>query len=125
MNEPARGRNGERARLRKNEKGEEKVQNIFGMLKDAHRLRREMSRVGEGLAALEAEGEAAKGLVRVTMDGQMKLKRVTISPELLARGDAAALGELVVAAANHARENAQRLAADAMRKMAGAPGGMP
>lgn len=78
-----------------------------------------MSRVGEGLAALEAEGEAAKGLVRVAMDGQMRLKRVTIAPELLARGDAAALGELIVAAANHARENAQKLAAEEMRKMSG------
>jgi nucleoid-associated protein EbfC len=100
------------------------MQNIFGMLKDAHRLKREMGRVSEGLAALETEGVAGKGRVRVAMDGQMKLKRVTIAPELLARGDAAALGELVVAAANQARENAQKLAAEAMRKMAGVPGGM-
>ncbi len=100
------------------------MQNILGMLKNANRLRREMSRVGEGLAAIEAEGAAAKGLVRVAMDGQMRLKRVAIAPEILARGDAAAVGELVVAAANQARENAQKLAAEAMRKMAGIPEGM-
>lgn len=100
------------------------MNNIFGMLKQAHQMKREMGRVSEGLAALEAEGTAGKGLVTVAMDGQMKLKRVTIAPELIARGDAGTVGEMVVAAANQARERAQRLAAEAMRKLAGVPGGM-
>lgn len=100
------------------------MNNIFGMLKQAHQMKREMGKVSQGLAALEAEGTAGKGLVKVTMDGQMKLKRVTIAPELITRGDAAVVGEMVVAAANQAREQAQQLAAEAMRKMAGMPGGM-
>lgn len=100
------------------------MQNIFGMLKQAQQMKREMGRVSEGLAAIEAEGSAGKGLVRVAMDGQLKLKRVTIAPELLARGDAAALGELVLAAVNQARENAQKLAAETVRQMAGLPESM-
>ena len=94
------------------------MQNIFGMLKQAHQLKREMGKINEGLAAIEAEGAAGKGAVRAVMDGQMKLTRLTISPELLARGDAEALGGLVLAAVNQARERVQKLAADAMRTLA-------
>lgn len=97
---------------------------IYGMLKQAHQLTREMGRVNEGLAAIEAEGSAGKGAVRAVMDGQMRLTRVTIAPELLTRGDADALSELILAAVNQAREQAQKLAAEAVRKMAGVPGGI-
>lgn len=95
---------------------------IFGMLKQAHQLKREMARVNDGLAAIEAEGSAGKGAVRAVMDGQMRLTRVTIAPELLTRGDADALSDLILAAVNQAREQAQKLAAEAVRKMAGVPG---
>lgn len=100
------------------------MNNIFGMLKQAHHLKREMGKVSGELAALTAEGSAGDGLVTVSMDGQMKVRSVAIAPSLLARGDAAALGEMIVDAANRAREKAQKLAAEAMQKMAGLPGGL-
>jgi DNA-binding YbaB/EbfC family protein len=93
--------------------------NIFNLLTQAHKLKREMGRVGEGLARIEAEGLSSGGLVSVRMDGTMKITKVAIAPELLARGDAGALAEMVLEAANHAREKAQRLAAESMKKIAG------
>jgi len=93
--------------------------NILEMLKQAHALKREMGKVNSGLAAIETEGVAGGGLVRVRMDGQMRVKSVAIAPELLARGDAAALGDMVCEAANRAREGAQRRAAEEMKKIVG------
>jgi len=93
--------------------------NIFNMLKQAHTLKQGMGKVSEELAGVEAEGVSGRGLVTVVMDGQMRVKRVTIAPELLSRGDPDALGEMVAEAVNRAREKAQGLAAEAMRKIAG------
>lgn len=95
------------------------MKQIFNMLKQAHTMKREMGRISEDLARLEAEGLSAGGQVTVKMDGQMKIVSVTIEPRLLGRGDAAELGRLIVEAANQARERAQKLAASAMRKLAG------
>jgi len=95
------------------------VTNIFNLLTQAHKLKREMGKVSEGLAGIEAEGLSSGGLVSVRMDGAMKITKVAIAPELLARGDARALAEMVLEAANDARVKAQRLAAESMKKIAG------
>ena len=85
--------------------------NVFNLLTQARKLKREMGEVSEGLSG--------GGLVSVRMDGTMKITKVAIAPELLARGDARALEEMVREAANHAREKAQGLAAESMKKIAG------
>jgi nucleoid-associated protein EbfC len=95
------------------------VANIFDMLKQAHTLKREMGKVSEGLAGVEAEGTSCKGPVSVRVDGTMKITKVTIGPELLARGDARALEEMVLEAAHQAREKVKGLAAESMKKIAG------
>jgi DNA-binding YbaB/EbfC family protein len=89
------------------------------MLKQAHTLKREMGKVSAGLAAIEVEGASRKGPVSVRMDGTMKITKVAIAPELLTRGDAHAIEEMVVEAAQDAREKAQKLAAASMKNIAG------
>ncbi|MEJ2745872.1 MAG: YbaB/EbfC family nucleoid-associated protein [bacterium] len=93
--------------------------NIFNMLKQAHTLKREMGKVSAGLATIESEGVSRKGQVSVKMDGTMKITKVTIAPELVAKGDVRAIEEMVVEAAQNAREKAQGLAAASMKKIAG------
>lgn len=93
---------------------------MFNMLKDAYKLKREMGRMKDGLASVEAEGISSDGGVRVVMDGQMRFKGVSIAQELIARGDALLLGDLIVQAANQAREKAQMLAAGELKKLTGA-----
>lgn len=93
--------------------------NIFSMLKQAHTLKREMGRVSAELSAVEAEGVSRKGQVSVKMDGTMKITKVAIAPELVTRGDARAIEEMVVEAAQNAREKVQGLAAASMKKIAG------
>ena len=93
--------------------------NIFNMLKQAHTLKREMGKVSAGLAAIESEGVSRKGSVSVRMDGTMKITKVTIAPELLVRGDASVIEEMVVEAAQNAREKVQGLAAASVKKIAG------
>ena len=93
--------------------------NIFNMLKQAHTLKREMGKVSAGWAAIESEGVSRKGSVSVRMDGTMKITKVTIAPELLVRGDASVIEEMVVEAAQNAREKVQGLAAASVKKIAG------
>ncbi|MCX6356276.1 MAG: YbaB/EbfC family nucleoid-associated protein [Candidatus Aureabacteria bacterium] len=92
---------------------------IFGMLKQAHALKKEMGKMGELLARVDAEGVSGSGLVRVSMDGQMRVTRVSIDPACVARGDARALEQMVLQAMNAAREKAQALAAQEMKKIVG------
>lgn len=88
------------------------MKNMMGMLKQAQKLKREMD-------AIEVEGTAGRGAVKVTVNGQMKVKSVLISPEIITRGDALELGETVRDAVNEACGKAQKQAAMAMTKMSG------
>jgi DNA-binding YbaB/EbfC family protein len=89
------------------------------MLKQAHSLKREMGKVNAGLSAVEAEGSSRKGQVSVKMDGTMKITKVTIAPELVSRGDVRLIEDMVVEAAQNARQKVQGLAAASMKKIAG------
>ncbi len=97
---------------------------MFDMLKNAHKLKREMGKLNEGLAGIEAEGSAGNEAVRVRVDGQMKLKEIKIDPKLLEGGDAKSLEKLIVQALDDAQRKAQKLAAGAMSKLVGT-GGLP
>jgi DNA-binding YbaB/EbfC family protein len=92
---------------------------MFDMFKNAHKMRREMGKISAGLAGIEAEGTAGRGAVRVKVDGQMKLKEVTIAPEVFTSGDAKSLEQMLIEAAREAQRKAQKLVAGAMSRMAG------
>ncbi len=58
------------------------------------------------LAASEVEASAGGGAIRVTMDGERRLKSIVIDPVVFADGDAEALQELILAACNEAWDKA-------------------
>ena len=65
-----------------------------------------LSAARERLAASEVEAAAGGGAVRVTMDGERRLKAITIDPAAFEDGDADSLQELILAACNEAWEKA-------------------
>ena len=72
------------------------------------------------IAALEVEGTAGGGMVKVTMNGRHEVRRVEIDPTV-AGSDREMLEDLVAAACN----DAVRRVGDAVQQhMAGAMGGM-
>ena len=65
-----------------------------------------LSAARQRLAASEVQAAAGGGAVRVTMDGERRLKSITIDPAVFEDGDADALQELILAACNDAWEQA-------------------
>jgi nucleoid-associated protein EbfC len=74
------------------------------------------------MAAIEIEGTAGGGLVRVTMTGKNELKKVSIDPSLLKESEREILEDLVVAAHADAKTKLDARLAEEMAKMAGSLG---
>ena len=94
---------------------------IGNLMKQAQAMQENMKKLQEQLAAMEIEGQAGSGLVKVIMTGRHEVKRVTIDPKLLA-DDKEMLEDLVTAAFNEA---ARKVDATTQEKMAAATAGLP
>ncbi|HEY5308456.1 MAG TPA: YbaB/EbfC family nucleoid-associated protein [Casimicrobiaceae bacterium] len=94
---------------------------LAGLMKQAQQMQDNLKRAQEELAAIEVEGQAGAGLVKVVMTCRHDVKRVTIDPSLLGE-DRDMLEDLVAAAFNDAVRRAETTTQD---KMAGLTSGMP
>jgi DNA-binding YbaB/EbfC family protein len=90
-------------------------------MKQAQAVQENMKKAQEAIAAMEVEGEAGAGLVKVVMTGRHDVRRVTIDPSLLGE-DKDMLEDLVAAAFNDAVRRAE---ATTQEKMGGLTAGMP
>ncbi|HEX7271229.1 MAG TPA: YbaB/EbfC family nucleoid-associated protein [Casimicrobiaceae bacterium] len=93
---------------------------LAGLMKQAQAMQENMKKAQEAIAALEVEGQAGAGLVKVVMTGRHDVKRVSIDPTLLSE-DKEMLEDLVAAALNDA---VRKVEAAAQEKMAGVAGGV-
>jgi len=94
---------------------------LAGLMKQAQAMQENMKQAQDAIAAMEVEGEAGGGMVKVVMTGRHDVKRVTISPTLLSE-DKDMLEDLVAAAMNDA---VRKVEAASQQKMAGLTAGMP
>ena len=94
---------------------------IGNLMKQAQLMQDNMKKLQGELAAMEIEGQAGSGMVKVVMTGRHEVRRVTIDPRLLA-DDREMLEDLVAAAVNDA---ARRVEAMTQEKMAGVTAGLP
>ena len=69
---------------------------IAGLMKQAQQMQEKMKRAQEELNALELTGQAASGMVKVTISGKYEMKRVQIDPS--AMEDREMLEDLLVTA---------------------------
>ena len=93
---------------------------IAGLMKQAQQMQEKMKRAQEELNALELTGQAASGMVKVTISGKYEMKRVQIDPS--AMEDREMLEDLVVTAYTDAFKQAE---AASQALMSGATAGMP
>jgi nucleoid-associated protein EbfC len=93
---------------------------LAGLMKQAQTMQENMKLAQEAIAAMEVEGEAGGGMVKIVMTGRHDVKRVTISPTLLSE-DKDMLEDLVAAALNDA---VRKVEAASQQKMAGLTAGM-
>jgi len=88
------------------------------MKKQAKMLEQQMQKMDADMEDLEVTGEAAGGLVKITLDGKKRMKSIEISPECA--DDVEALQDLVL----DAHEKAFDLA-ESKNPMAAMTGGLP
>lgn len=101
--------------------------NIGEMMKQAQKMQAKMAEVQEKLTALEVEGSAGGGIVKVTADGEGTIKAIKIDSSLLDPQEVEVLEDLLVAAIHDAQTKAKEKAAEEMGKVTGGlklPGGM-
>jgi DNA-binding YbaB/EbfC family protein len=74
---------------------------LAGLMKQAQQMQENLKKAQQEIAAMEVEGQAGAGMVKVTMTGRHDVKRVSIDPSLMG-DDRDMLEDLVAAAVNDA-----------------------
>src|ERR1043165_2347964 len=95
------------------------IGDFVGMMKQARALQTRMEEMQREIAAIEVEGTAGGGLVRVVTTGKGEVKRLSIDPTLIKPDEREILEDLIVAAANDARAKAEAILAEKMRAATG------
>ncbi len=101
--------------------------NMQNMMKQMQKMQRNMAKIQEELAQTPVEGTAGGGVVKVTVNGSNQVLSVELAPEVVDPDDIEMLQDLIVAAANDAINNAQKLSEErmgALTKGMKLPGGM-
>ena len=95
---------------------------IMGLMKQAQALQGRVADIQKELEALDVEGQAGAGLVRVTLSAKGTMKALAVDPSLLKADEKEILEDLVVAAHADARAKAERLTEEKMKAVtAGLP----
>lgn len=81
------------------------MKNLAGLMKQASQMQAKMAEMQARLEALEVEGEAGAGMVRVTLSGKGVLKSVRIDPKLADPAEMEMLEDLIVAAHAEAKRH--------------------
>ena len=93
---------------------------IGNLMRQAQQMQETMKKAQAELAALEVSGEAGGGMVKVVLDGQHEVKRVTIDPRLMT-DDKELLEDMLVTACNDAM---RKIAASTKEKYSGLTSGL-
>lgn len=91
--------------------------NVQEMMKQAKVMQDRMQQMQAELAEVEVTGESGGGLVSVVMTCRGEVRSITVAPEVVNPEDKETLEDLVVAAMNAARQNADQKMADETQKM--------
>ena len=92
---------------------------MFDMMKmmgKVKEMQTKMKEAQEKLADLRISAEAGAGMVKATVNGQKKVLSVEIDPSLLTQDDRDMVQDLVVAAVNKAKDEAEVQAKEELKK---------
>ena len=88
-------------------------------MKQAQKMQKRMLEIQEELASRTVEATVGGGMVTAVANGQQELVALTISPDVVDPDDVEMLEDLIVAAVNEARHQAQELMTQEMGKLTG------
>jgi DNA-binding YbaB/EbfC family protein len=88
-------------------------------IKQALELKSKLEQAQKELSNTIVEAEAGKGAVRVTVDGQQKVRSIKISPDIIDQGKPELLEGLVLKAVSDALAKSQKAAAKQLKGLTG------
>jgi len=91
----------------------------FDMIKQARELKSKLDKAQKELAKTIIEVESGKGLVKVTVDGQQKIRSIKISPEAMDPNKPEYLEKLIMKALSDASDKSQKLAEKQLKGLTG------
>jgi DNA-binding YbaB/EbfC family protein len=92
-----------------------------GQMRQFQKMQERLMKAQAEIVAKTVEATAGGGAVKVTVSGDMKVKSLKISPEVVDAEDVEMLEDLVIAAVNEALEEMQKYQTE---QMAGLTGGL-
>ncbi len=98
--------------------------NMGGLMAQAQKMQAKLAKVQEEIAAMEMDGEAANGAVKVRINGKHKCLRVSIAPSVVTPDDVEMLEDLIQLAFNDATNRLDEESEVRMRKEVPLPPGM-
>ena len=88
------------------------------MLRQAQVLQEKFKQLQIEAAEKTVEAQSGGGMVRVVVDGAMRVRKIDIDPSIAAANDKAMMEDLIVVAVNDGLRRAQELVAEEMGKLA-------
>ena len=96
--------------------------NILNVIKQVGEVQSKLKAVQAELETLEFDGESGAGLVKVTLSGKSDLRKISIDPSLMKKGEGEMLEDLILAAVADAKT---KVSATAAEKMSSVTAGLP
>lgn len=100
-------------------KGGMAMNGMQGMLKKVQKMQSQMSKLQEELKEREVEGTAGGEAVKVVVNGNKNLLKLTISPDAVGPDDVEMLQDLIVTAVNDAMKKVDDMTESELGKVTG------
>ena len=91
---------------------------INKLMQQAQAMQEQLEKASEQINAMEFEGSASNGLVKVTVTGENRVTAVNIDPEILNPDDKEMIEDMVMIAVNDAIEKADETKKSRLGSMA-------
>ena len=88
------------------------MKDIMGLMKQAKEMQEKMQTMQEELVDLEAEGVAAGGMVKLTLNGKGQMRGLKIDPSMFKEEEVEILEDLIMAAHNQAKVKVEDITAE-------------
>ncbi len=95
------------------------MKDLMKLMQQAGQIQQKMQAMQEEMAAMEIEGQAGAGLVKVVLNGKGDMRSVRIDPDLMKPGEGEMVEDLIVAAHKDARGKVEAAMAERMKDVTG------
>jgi DNA-binding YbaB/EbfC family protein len=90
---------------------------LSALMQQAQELQSRMKEMQDTASARTVEAQSGGGMVRVVVDGSLRLRKIEIDAAIVAANDKSMLEDLILVAVNDGMARAQRMLADEMGKL--------